>query len=75
MIWRFWVQTPLGAIFDEIYFVLCNFRSVRLSDRKVSVRPIVKNMDDPGLVEGMVGTAPHFKGDKDRQSAEFGLVP
>ena len=24
-----WVQTPLGAIFDEIYFVLCNFRSVR----------------------------------------------
>ena len=20
---------PLGAIFDEIYFVLCNFRSVR----------------------------------------------
>ena len=22
-----------GAIFDEIYFVLCRFRSVRLSDR------------------------------------------
>ena len=33
MIWRLWVQTPLGAIFDEIYFVLCNFRSVRWSDR------------------------------------------
>ena len=29
MIWRLWVQTPLGAIFDEIYFVLCNLRSVR----------------------------------------------
>ena len=29
MIWRLWVQTPLGAFFDEIYFVLCNFRSVR----------------------------------------------
>ena len=29
MIWRLWVQTPLGAIFDEIYFVLCNFRFVR----------------------------------------------
>ena len=26
---RLGVQTPLGAIFDEIYFVLCNFRSVR----------------------------------------------
>ena len=33
MIWRLWVQTPLGAIFDKIYFVLCNFRSVRQSDR------------------------------------------
>ena len=33
MIWRLWVQTPLGAIFYQIYFVLCNFRSVRLSDR------------------------------------------
>ena len=27
MIWRLWGQTPLGAIFDEIYFVLCKFRS------------------------------------------------
>ena len=35
MIRKLWVQTPLGAIFDEIYFVLCNFRSVRLSDRNV----------------------------------------
>ena len=24
MIWRFWVQTPLGATCYEIYFVLCN---------------------------------------------------
>ena len=24
MIWRLWVQIPLGTIFDEIYFVLCN---------------------------------------------------
>ena len=23
------VQPPLGTIFDDIYFVLCNFRSVR----------------------------------------------
>ena len=29
MIQRFLVQTPLGTIFDEIYVVLCNFRSVR----------------------------------------------
>ena len=29
MIWRLRVQTPVGAIFDEIYFVLCNLRSVR----------------------------------------------
>ena len=29
MIWRLWVQTPLGAIFDEIFFVLYHFRSVR----------------------------------------------
>ena len=27
------IQIPLGAIFDEVHFVLCNFRSVRLSDR------------------------------------------
>ena len=33
MIQRLWIQTPLGVIFDEIYFVLCNFRSVRWSDR------------------------------------------
>ena len=26
---RLWVQPPLGAIFDEIYFVLCNFSSAR----------------------------------------------
>ena len=32
MIGRSRVQTPLGAIFDGIYFVLCNFRSVRLSE-------------------------------------------
>ena len=29
MIQRLWVQTPLGAIFDEIYFDLCTFRSDR----------------------------------------------
>ena len=29
MIWRLWVQTSLGTIFDKIYFVLSNFRSVR----------------------------------------------
>ena len=29
MIWRFWVQTPLGATFGEIYFVVYNFKSVR----------------------------------------------
>ena len=28
------VQIPLGAIFDEIYFVLFNFRSVTKSDKK-----------------------------------------
>ena len=28
-------SNPTGDIFDEIYFVLCNFRSVRLSDRNV----------------------------------------
>ena len=27
MIQRLWVQTPLGAIFDKIYFALCNFKS------------------------------------------------
>ena len=26
---RLWVQTPLRAIFDEIYFVVRNFKSVR----------------------------------------------
>ena len=35
MMRRLWVKTPLGAIFDEIYFVLCNFRSVTLH---ISVR-------------------------------------
>ena len=29
MIQRLWVQTLLEAIFDEIYFVLCSFGSVR----------------------------------------------
>ena len=33
----------LGVIFDEIYFVLCNFGSVRYSDRNVSDFLIVKN--------------------------------
>ena len=33
MIQKLWVPTPLGAIFDGIYFDLCNFRSFRLSDR------------------------------------------
>ena len=36
-------QTPMRAIFDEIYFVLCDFRSVRLSDRIASDFHIVKN--------------------------------
>ena len=40
MIWR---QTPLGAIFDESYFVMRNFRSVRWSDRNASDFLIVKN--------------------------------
>ena len=43
MIRRSWVQTPLKEIFDEIYFVLCNFISVRKSDRNASDRSIVKN--------------------------------
>ena len=34
MILRLWVQTPLGTIFDKIYFVLCNFRSVRNAYRE-----------------------------------------
>ena len=33
-------SNPTGAIF---YFVLCNFISVRKSDRNASDRPIVKN--------------------------------
>ena len=37
------VSSNLGAVFDEIYFVLCNFRSVRKSDRNASGRPNVKN--------------------------------
>ena len=53
MIWRLWVQTPLGAIFDEIYFVLCNLRSVRKSNRNASDWPIVKN-----LIIGFLNT--HF---------------
>ena len=36
-------SNPTGAIFDEIYFVLCSFRSVRYSDRNVSDFLIVKN--------------------------------
>ena len=43
MIRRLWVQAPLGQIFDKIYFVLCNFRSVRQYDRNASDWPIVKN--------------------------------
>ena len=43
MIRKLWVQTPLGTIFDEIYFVVCNFRSVRLSDRNVSDFLFLKN--------------------------------
>ena len=44
MIWRLWVQTPLEAIFDEIYFVLCNFRSVRLSDRSAYHEKLLLNL-------------------------------
>ena len=36
---RLWVQTPLGVIFDEIYFIPCNFRS----DWNASDFLIVKN--------------------------------
>ena len=43
MIGRLWVQTPLGTIFAEINFVLCNFRSVRQSDTNASDFLIVKN--------------------------------
>ena len=43
MIRRLWFQTPLGTIFDKIYFVLCNFRSLRQSDRNASDFLIVKN--------------------------------
>ena len=43
MIQRLWVQTPLGAIFDNFFFVLCNFRSLRYSDRNASDFLIVKN--------------------------------
>ena len=32
-----------GTIFDVIYSVLCNFKSVRQSDRNASDWPIVKN--------------------------------
>ena len=46
MIQRLGVQTPLGAIFDEISFVLCNFRSVRHTDRNASDFFIVKNPND-----------------------------
>ena len=42
MIKKLWIQTPLGAIFDEIYFVLCNYRSVRNSSDFL----IVKNPID-----------------------------
>ena len=38
MIQRLWVQTSLMAIFDKIYFVLCNLRS----DRNASDFLIVK---------------------------------
>ena len=37
-------SNPTGAIFDEIYFVLCNFRSVRQTDRNASDFLIVKNL-------------------------------
>ena len=36
MIQMFLVQTLLVTIFDEIYFVLCKFKSVRQSDRNAS---------------------------------------
>ena len=37
MIWRLWVQTPLEALFDEIYFVL---RNLKLSDNRTEMRHI-----------------------------------
>ena len=43
MIRRFWVQTPLGTILNKIYFVLCNFRSGKYSDRNASDFLIAKN--------------------------------
>ena len=40
MIWRLWVQTPLGTFFDEIYFVLCNFRSVLYTNLTDCIRSV-----------------------------------
>ena len=54
MIWRLWVQTPLGAIFDEIYFVLLNLRSVRKSDRnawKTQLWPDRRHLQSPNLMK------------------------
>ena len=39
MIRRSWVQTPLGAISDEIYFVLCNLRQKCMSDFFIVYNP------------------------------------
>ena len=44
---RSWVQTPLRAIFDKIYFVLCNFISVRKSDRNASNLLFGRNPNEP----------------------------
>ena len=51
LIRRLWIQIPLGTIFDEIYFVLCNFTSVR-SDRNASAFLIVKNMNASKKIVG-----------------------
>ena len=39
-------SNPTGAIFDKFYFVLCNFKSIRKSDRNMSDWPIVKNLNE-----------------------------
>ena len=52
-----------GAIFEEIYFVLCNFKSVRKSDRNASDCLIVKN---PIAAENIA-----LKKEEDRFELEF----
>ena len=60
MIWRLWVQTLLGEIFDEIYFVLCNFRSDRNAVSVYHIRMRLRlsfrfgEMDTAGMLSSCV---------------------